>query len=80
MRISWKAKVQKGLRIQVPRNIRAYYKLKTGSLYKIQFYNGITIEEWIGKLSSDGRFKIPLIIAERMKIKPRQTLSVTLET
>jgi len=73
------AKVQKGNRIQVPRLIRWMYRLDPGEILMAEVQAGIgNYKTFYAQLNRDGRFTVPKIIVEELKVEPGHTVEVTL--
>lgn len=68
--VSFKAKVQKGNRIQIPRLIRWQFKLEPTQVLrvKVQPVGAVAVrEEFFAKMSRDGRITIPKLIVDLLK-------------
>jgi len=68
--VSFKAKLQKGNRIQIPRLVRWQYKLEPTQVLKVKVYLVGAIgarEEFLARMSRDGRITIPKLIVDLLR-------------
>lgn len=61
--VSFKARLQEGYRVQIPRVIRWQYKMDPDQALKVQ----VGPEKFFAKMSKDGRILIPKLIRELME-------------
>ena len=74
------ARLQKSNRIQIPVLIRWKHKLEVNELLRVDANNdeeGLSQSFYV-KLGSDGRFVIPKINIEKLEVKPKDVLEITL--
>lgn len=67
--VSFKAVLQKGNRIQIPRLVRWQFKLEPTQILKIRVELGASYldEEFLGCMNKDGRITIPKLIVNLLK-------------
>ncbi|MDI6846963.1 MAG: hypothetical protein QMD13_09455 [Candidatus Bathyarchaeia archaeon] len=68
--VSFKAVLQKGNRIQIPRLIRWQFKLEPEQVLKVEVAPEGAIgirEEFFARMNKDGRIKIPKLILELLE-------------
>lgn len=67
--VSFKAILQKGNRVQIPRLVRWQFKLEPTQILKTQVTpeGSFHDEEFLGRMSKDGRIVIPKIIIDLLK-------------
>lgn len=63
--VSFKARVQRYNRIQIPVKVRWAYRLEPSEVFRVDLRIGYHCEEFHGRMSKDGRLTIPLRIAEQ---------------
>ena len=71
--VSFKAVLQKGSRVQIPRLVRWQFKLEPTQILKIRVesedsYHG---EEFLGRMNKDGRITIPRLILNLLGIEEK---------
>lgn len=82
--VSFKAVLQKGNRIQIPRLVRWQYKLEPTQVLNItvEVEGAVGSEEFLGRMNKDGRITIPKLIIDLLKDEEEtlegQILEVTL--
>ncbi len=75
------AKLQKGNRIQIPVVIRGMHKLKANEILGIEARStkdAAYYRDFYAKVSNDGRFVIPKIIVEKLELKIKGIVEITL--
>ncbi len=72
------AKVQKALRLQVPRVLRWKYKLEAGMVLRVQVEKVDTCKShtYLTRLQCSGRISIPKIAAEIVELQPGDLVRV----
>lgn len=67
--VSFKAVLQKGNRIQIPRLLRWQFKLEPTQIFEIQvtLEGSFHEEEFLGRMNNDGRITIPKLIMNLLK-------------
>ena len=75
---SFKGRIQKGSRVQIPRLVRWRHKLKPATVMEIQVeredpYN---IERFYAQLRRDGRITVPKLTAQILSLKPGDVVEV----
>ena len=67
--VSFKAILQKGDRIQIPRLLRWQFKLEPTQILEIQvtLEGSFNEEEFLGRMNNDGRITIPKLIMNLLK-------------
>jgi bifunctional DNA-binding transcriptional regulator/antitoxin component of YhaV-PrlF toxin-antitoxin module len=80
--ITFKTKLQRHNRIVVPRHCRWRYKMEPGELLKVSAepFNSESYqeEEFLAKMTSDGRLTIPKLTMEILKQREEKNLTGTL--
>lgn len=82
--VSFKAVLQKGNRIQIPRLVRWQYKLEPTQVLNItvEVEGAVGSEEFLGRMNKDGRVTIPKLVIDLLKDEEEtlegQILEVTL--
>ena len=61
--VTFKARIQKGYRIQVPVLIRWMFKLEPGEIFLVRVWLGYP-EEFYARLTRDGRIYIPKVVVD----------------
>ena len=71
-------RVQKALRLQVPRVLRWKYKLEAGMVFRVQVEKVDTCKShtYLTRLQRSGRISIPKIAAEIIELKPGDLVRV----
>ena len=59
--VSFKAVIQKNLRIQIPVLIRWKHKLEPGEIFMVNLKLGYHREEFYDRMSKDGRLTVPKV-------------------
>ena len=67
--VSFKAVLQKGNRVQIPRLVRWQFKLEPTQILNIQVEsaNLFCEEEFLGRMNKDGRITIPRLVINLLK-------------
>jgi len=80
--ITFKTKLQRHNRIVVPRHCRWRYKMEPGELLKVNIepYDSESYqdEEFLAKMTSDGRLTIPKLTMEVLKRREEKNLTGTI--
>jgi hypothetical protein len=79
--VSFKAKLQKANRIQIPRIIRWQYKLEPTQVLKVtvSLTTMLGHEEFLARMSRDGRITVPKLTANLLRGKKETLLGRILE-
>jgi len=71
-------RVQKQMRIQIPRLLRWKYRLDPGNVMRVQVTNKDShdSQQFLAKMQQGGRITVPKTLAELLSLKPHQLVSV----
>lgn len=71
-------RVQKQMRIQIPRLLRWKYRLDPGNVMRVQVTNKDShdSQQFLAKMQQGGRITVPKTIAELLSLRQRQLVDV----
>jgi len=77
---SFHARVQRHMRVQIPRLIRWRYKLIPGQVFQagLERSGSYGDEQFWVQMQKGGRFAIPKLVAEVLELEPHDLVKVTL--
>lgn len=79
---SFDARVQAGGRLQIPRILRTYLRLRKGTLLQITLTlttDSFSRESFLVRVTGDGRICIPVMARRKLGLKPGQTVKVKMK-
>ena len=64
--MSFKVRVQRGRRVQIPRVVRWRFRLEPGEVFFVTVWFGFRSEDFYAAMTRDGRIRIPRVIEQEL--------------